>query len=141
MASTLSEALTDKQRADGSPPDHVPAAALGVTPQTYNRWKHGGMVPGDDSAPAVAAYLAMPVEDVYVLLARSRVARSAPVMPPGDPPVTRAEFDTMKAEFDRMMTLLDDVLGSKSTPVPTEPDPAGQSPERSKPASRPPRGQ
>lgn len=136
MAHTLGEALTDKQRADGSPPDHVPAAQLGVSAPTYNRWKRGDMVPHESAALAIAAYLELAVEEVYLLLARSRVARNT-VTPP-DPPVTRAEFDTLASKFEELMRRLDDVTEPPRAPDSITTDRPGGSRRRPEPSTREP---
>lgn len=125
MFRTLGDALTDRQRAQGNPPDRIPAGELGVPEATYSRWKSGGMVPRDNRARDLADYLGMDIDDVFALLGRSRLAQEASTQP-GPAPVSRAEFDTLKAQFEALMHRLDDVIEPPSTRDPTGTDPDGQ---------------
>jgi len=106
MYRTLAEALAGKQRNDGNPPDRVEAVAIGVPETTYNRWKSGVMVPGDERANDIARFLLMDIDEVYALLARSRIERKAKAAEPGDRPVSRAEFDMLQERFDQLVALL-----------------------------------
>lgn len=142
MYGTLAEALTEKHRAEGFPADKIPASLIGTDAAVYNRWRTGQMVPGDDRAADLAAYLEMPVNDMYALLARSRLERRNrnAAMPPTDRPVSRAEFDKLQEQFSELLHKLDALIESDEAPAPTgpdqlarsqpEPDPSGQQPRQ-----------
>lgn len=132
MHRTLEEALTERQHAAGNPPDRVCAVALGVPESTYSRWKSGDMVPRDNKAEILAEYLEMEIDDVYSLLGRSRVTQP-------DPPLTRAEYDTLMERFDELLRRLDDVIAPPSSPDSRAADPALQSPSPPDSSGRAPR--
>lgn len=141
MYGTLAEALTDKHRSEGFPADKVPASRLGIDTAVYNRWRTGMMVPGDDRAAGLADYLEIPINDMYALLARSRLEkrnRNA-TMPPADRPVTRADFDRLENLVDQLLRRLDEVEQHDEAPAPTEPHPTDSAPPAPRRKAPPPR--
>lgn len=119
LVTALTEALNAKRMADGAQPDKLAARQLDVETSTYQRWRSGRAVPGDEHAPALADYLGLPVNDVFALLGEARRARKTATPPRS----LEARVDELEAAF---AALRDDVMKLLGTPVPDESTSIGQ---------------
>lgn len=48
------------------------AEQIGVTQQTFSRWRHGQLIPAPSSIPAIARFLGLPVKEVRAMHAAAR---------------------------------------------------------------------
>lgn len=70
----FSELLTETMRARGDDVAHL-VDRFGVAQPTISRWCSGDVIPSDQRAPALAAYLELPIEQVLNALYEGRMRR------------------------------------------------------------------
>ncbi len=125
---TLTDAINAKLRSDGPDiPDKIPAKLLDVETPTFQRWRTGTVVPGDENAPALAECLGIDVAAIYVMLGEARRERKRSRTTP--PPAEMEErVARLEAQFEELRGAVMRLLGTPAPAAPTSSDPPSDPP-------------